>query len=379
MSVVIGVDPHKASHTAVAVNEQELPLGNLRVRSSAVQLDRLLEWAAPWPQRTWAVENAAGLGYLLAQQLIGAGERVVDVQPKLAARVRLLGAAAVNKNDPNDARSIAVVALRNPGLTALSSTDHVEVIRIWVRRRRELGNHRTRVVNQLHTVLGELIAGGFDRMLSARQADALLDAFTPVGPVAAARLEVARGLIADVRRLDEQLREVDKRLRAEVGMTGTSLTNIFGVGPVVAAMVLAMTGDVRRFASADRFAAYAGTAPIEVSSGPHQVFRLSRPGNRHLNYAVQLVAVTQISHRDSIGRTYYDRKLAEGQSPKMALRSLKRQITTALYRAMVNDTRRPRREGNPGGQPGHDSDSSATGSHPDTGSSDKSLPGPRSA
>ena len=379
MSVVIGIDPHKASHTAVAVDEQELPVGNLRVRSSAVQLDRLLEWATPWPQRTWAVENASGLGYLLAQQLIGAGERVVNVEPKLAARVRLLGAAAVNKNDPNDARSIAVVALRNPGLPPLSSTDHVEVIRIWVRRRRELGNHRTRVVNQLHTVLGELIAGGFDRRLSARQAEALLDAFTPVGPVAAARLEVARDLIVDVRRLDEQLREVDKRLRAEVGMTGTGLTDIYGVGPVVAAMVLAMTGDVRRFDSADRFAAYAGTAPIEVSSGPHQVFRLSRRGNRHLNYAVQLVAVTQIAHRDSIGRTYYDRKLAQGQSPKMALRSLKRQITTALYRAMVNDTRRPRRAGSPGGQPGHDSDSSATGSHPDTGSSDRSLPGPTPA
>ena len=375
MSVVIGVDPHKASHRAVAVDEQELPLGNLRVRSSAVQLERLLEWAAPWPQRTWAVENTAGLGCLLAQQLIGAGERVVDVQPKLAARVRLLGATAVNKNDPNDARSIAVVALRNPGLTPMTSTDHIEVIRIWVRRRRELSNQRTRVVNQLHTVLGELVAGGFDRRLSARQADALLDAFTPAGPVAAARLDVARDLVGDIRRLDEQLREIDKRLRGEVRVTGTSLTDIYGVGPVVAAMVMAMTGDVRRFPSADRFAAYAGTAPIEVSSGQHQVFRLSRRGNRQLNYAVQLVAVTQIAHRDSIGRTYYDRKLAQGQSPKMALRALKRQITTALYRAMVNDTRPPRRAGSPGGQPGHDSDSSATGSHPDTGSSDRSLPG----
>jgi transposase len=106
LPVVIGIDPHKASHTAVAVDERELPLGDLRVRASATKTERLLAWAAQWPERTWAIENAAGLGYLLAQQLVTAGERVVDVQPKLAARVRLLATAASNKNDPKcDTRS----------------------------------------------------------------------------------------------------------------------------------------------------------------------------------------------------------------------------------------------------------------------------------
>ena len=115
---MIGVDPHKGSHTAVALGADEVPLGQVRVRASAAQAQRLLAWAAAWPERTWAVEGARGLGHLLAQELVAAGERVLDVQPKLAARVRLLAAGAVNKNDPNDARSVAVAALRSPVVPA---------------------------------------------------------------------------------------------------------------------------------------------------------------------------------------------------------------------------------------------------------------------
>src|SRR4249920_4193858 len=111
-AVMIGAGPHKASHTAVAISAAEEPLGELRVRACAVQAERLLAWAAAWPERTWAVEGAGGLGHLLAQQLLAAGERVLDVPPKLAARVRLLATGASNKNDPNDARSVAVAALR---------------------------------------------------------------------------------------------------------------------------------------------------------------------------------------------------------------------------------------------------------------------------
>ena len=83
--VMIGVDPHKASHTAVAISAAEEPLGQLRVRASAVQAERLLGWAQAWPQRTWAVEGAGGVGHLLARQLAAAGERVLDVPPTPAA------------------------------------------------------------------------------------------------------------------------------------------------------------------------------------------------------------------------------------------------------------------------------------------------------
>src|SRR6266704_2314846 len=112
-AVMIGVDPHKGSHTAVVTGPAEEPLGEVRVRASAAQAGKLVGWAAAWPERAWAVEGAGGLGHLLAQQLVAAGELVLDVPPKLAARVRLLGSGATGKNDPNDARSVAVAALRS--------------------------------------------------------------------------------------------------------------------------------------------------------------------------------------------------------------------------------------------------------------------------
>jgi transposase len=113
--VMIGVDPRKASHTAVTINAAEESLGQVRVRASVVQAERLLAWAQAWPHRSWAVEGAGGAGHLLAQQLLAAGERVLDVPPKLAARVRLLAIGDINKNDPNDARSVAVAAVRSAG------------------------------------------------------------------------------------------------------------------------------------------------------------------------------------------------------------------------------------------------------------------------
>src|SRR5438045_1492483 len=137
-AVMIGVDPHKGSHTAVAIGAAEEPLGKLRVRASAGQAQRLVAWAAAWPERTWAVEGAGGLGHLLAQQLVAAGERVLDVQPKLASRVRLLQAGDVNKNDPNDALSVAVAALRSRTVREVTAEDYPAVLKGWAKRHRDL-------------------------------------------------------------------------------------------------------------------------------------------------------------------------------------------------------------------------------------------------
>src|SRR5215469_2296403 len=131
--VMIGVDPHKASHTAVAIDAAEEQLGQLRVRACAAQAGQLLEWAQAWPERTWSVEGAGGVGHLLAQQLLAAGERVLDVPPKLAARVRLLATGDVNKNDPNDARSVAVAALRSADVREARQDDHAAVLKVWPR------------------------------------------------------------------------------------------------------------------------------------------------------------------------------------------------------------------------------------------------------
>ena len=166
--VMIGVDPHKASHTAVAISGAEEQLGQLRVRACAAQAGRLLAWAAAWPERTWAVEGAGGLGHLLAQQLLSAGERVLDVQPKLGARVRLLATGNVNKNDPNDARSVAVAALRSPAVREARADDHAAVLKVWSKRHRDLGSARTQVVCRLHAVLCELVPAVSRRRSSPR-------------------------------------------------------------------------------------------------------------------------------------------------------------------------------------------------------------------
>jgi len=206
MTVMIGVDPHKGSHTAVALDEHEFTLGQLRVRSGPEQLARLCEWAKAWPAHTWAVENAFGLGYLLSQQLVASGERVVDVPPKLAARARLLDNGDVNKNDPNDARSVAVAAFRAKRLPEVAKEDHTAVMKIWARRRNELTSSRTRVANHLHAVILELVPGGYTGEIYASKVSRLLEAFEPAGAVAAARKELAEELLGDLVRLDTQLK-----------------------------------------------------------------------------------------------------------------------------------------------------------------------------
>jgi transposase len=363
--VMIGVDPHKGSHTAYALDQHEKRLGELRVRASATQVEALLDWAAGWHKRTWAVEGARGLGHLLAQQLIAAGERVVDVPPKLAARVRLLNSGQINKNDPNDARSAAVAALRARDLPELTADqDHTEVMRLWSRRYHDLGRLRTQLLCRLHTLLCELVPGGFPRELTAGHTVAILDRVTAESPIAQAKLDLARQLLTDLQRIDSQRREARAHTARAVAASGSSLTDLYGVGPIIAGAVLGYVRDIHRFADRDHFASYNGTAPIEVSSGNRKIYRLSRRGNRQLNHAIHMAAISQIRYRSTEGRAYYDKKIAEGMTGKSALRALKRKISDALYQRMINDARGAARD--PGGQSGNDSASSAASSHPDT-------------
>ena len=196
----------------------------------------------------------------------------------------------------------------------------------------------------------------------------MLESIEPAGAVALARCELAAEFLDDLRRIDAQMRDTKKKLALVVRASGTTLTEIFGVGPVIAATMIGYAADASRFPSRDNFAAYNGTAPIEVSSGNRKIYRLSRRGNRRLNHAVHMAAVTQIRYRHSDGRAYYDRKLAEGKTPKEALRCLKRRASDAIYARLQADARRAAafaRTAGPGGQPGNDSVASAAGSHPE--------------
>jgi transposase len=203
---------------------------------------------------------------------------------------------------------------------------------------RDLGSARTQLVCRLHAVLCELLPGGVATELTAGQAAQLLGSITraqlqggmdrtPASPV----------LLADLRRIDEQRRDTRRRLTRLVAASKTGLTDIYGVGPIIAATVLGLVGDVSRFPSRDHFAAYNGTAPIEVSSGNRRIYRLSRRGNRQLNHAIRMAAVTQIRYPATIGRTYYERKLPAGMGPKSALRAPKRRISDALYARLIAD------------------------------------------
>jgi transposase len=376
-AVMIGVDPHKASHTAAAIGLAEEPLGQVRVRASESQAEQLVAWAAGWPERTWAVEGASGLGSLLARQLIAAGERVLDVQPKLAARVRLLEAGNTNKNDPNDARSVAVAALRSAARREVAAEGHAAVLKVWSKRYRDLGRARTQVACRLHAVLCDLVPGGFGKQITAGQAAGLLARITPSGPAARARTELAAEFVEDLRRLDAQIRDTRNKLAAAVRESGTTLTEIFGIGPVIAATIIGTAGEASRFADRDRFAAYNGTAPVEVSSGEKKIHRLSLRGNRRLNHAIHMAAVTQIRHKHSPGRGYFDRKIADGKTGKEALRALKRQLSDAIYgRLQADAARRALTEG-PGGQSGNGSVSSAAGSHPRRRLFGQATPGPQ--
>jgi transposase len=325
-------------------------------------------WAAEWPERTWAVEGARGLGSLLARQLVAAGERVVDVQPKLAARVRLLAAGDTNKNDPSDAQSVAVAALRSTARREVKPGDHTAVLKEWSKRHRDLGSARTQVACRLHAVLCELVPGGISQDITAAHASDVLESIRPAGAVEVARCELAAVFVEDLRRIDTRMRDTKKKLTTAVQASGTTVTQIFGAGPVIAGTVIGYVADVSRFPSQDHFAACNGTAPIEVSSGSRKIYRLSRRGNRRLNHAVHMAAITQIRYRHSDGRAYYDRKLAEGKTHKQALRCLKRRISNAIFARLQADARRAAaaaRTAGPGGQSGSDSVASAAGSHPE--------------
>ena len=196
--------------------------------------------------------------------------------------------------------------------------------------------------------------------------------------MAQARAQLAAELVADLRHVDTLLRETKKKLATAVRASGTSLTEVFGAGPVIAATVIGDVRDVSRFRGRDRFAACNGTAPIEVSSGNRVIYRLSMRGNRRLNHAIHMAAVTQVRYRHSPGRAYYDKKIAEGKTGREALRAQKRQISDAIYKHLKTHAARAaaRSAQGPGGQPGNDSVASAAGSHPERQLFGQATPGP---
>ena len=282
------------------------------------------------------------------------------------------------KTDPHDAHAVAVVAVRTKGLRVLVHDPQLEALRLLVDRRAELTRARIQGVNRVHRLLSELVPGQSKKKMSTTQAKPILAKVKPRDLAGKTRRRLAAEQIAELVVIEKKAKAITKELKEMVSATGSSLIELPGVGPVVAARVLADTGDVARFADRNRYASWTGTAPIEASSGEIVRHRLSRAGNRRMNHMIHMVATSQLRH-DTPGRGYYRRKLAAGKTKAEAMRCLKRRISDAVYRRLradAEDHSLPHRDAGLGGHRGATLKSSATGSHPHTGTSDQPLPGP---
>ena len=270
-----------------------------------------------------------------------AGESVVDVPPKLSARVRVLSTGNARKNDGLDALATALAASHNERLAAVDPEAASEVLRLLSERREDLVAERTRALNRLHGLLRDLLPGGVAGKLSADRAARILRSMRPRGCASdRLRRRLASEVLRDVRMLDRKIVDLNTRIEAEVEASGTTLTQIFGVGPILAATILGTVGNVARFPTKAHFASYAGTAPLEASSGEVVRHRISLAGNRKLNYALHMVAVCQ-ARSDARGGAYYRKKIAEGKSRKEALRCLKRRVSDVVFRSLMADSLAP--------------------------------------
>jgi len=253
--------------------------------------------------------------------------------------VRVYSRGHGRKTDKDDAVSVGLAALDGTGVTPVTGDGALVSLRLLCDRREELTAQRTQAVCRLHRLLAELTPGGMRRELSANKAQALLARIRPAGDVGQVRVQIARDHLADIRALDARIKYIGTQIAALVTASGTSLTRLYGIGPVIAGRILAEVGDLARFATKDAFASYNGTAPIDASSGDQIRHRLSRAGNRRINHALHMMAVTQIRNPGTPGRLYYERKRTEGKTPKEALRCLKRRLSDLVYYQLLADRR----------------------------------------
>ncbi len=334
--MIIGLDPHKSSNTIAVIDRNEELKTRRRFDNTDVGLVDMLAAVAEFGDRVWAVEGANGIGRSIAQRLVAAGERVVDVPAKLATRVRVYSTGHGNKTDQADAFAIARAALHSKNLRRVAVDDDRVALKLLSDRRHELVGSRTQSVCRLHRLIRELVPGGTPRSLNVERAEVLLNGIEVSDPAGMVRVELAWDHVDDLRRIDAKIDTITLKIHAAVKASGSTVVRIYGVGVVNAGLILGEVGDIGRFPSRNHFASYCGTAPIAVSSGDNNRHRLSRSGNRRLNHAIHIAAVTQV-HRDTPGRAYFLRKIAEGKTKREAMRCVKRRISDAVWRQLNLD------------------------------------------
>lgn len=226
-----------------------------------------------------------------------------------------------------------------PDLRQVSGEDQTTILRLLTERRDDLVSERTRLFNRLHVLLRDLVPGGAPTALSANKAADILKRLRPITATDCCRRDLARALVADLRRLDRAVKDNESQMRDALDAAHTTLTELPGMGTVLAAKVLGHVGNIDRFSTEHHFASYTGSAPLQASSGNTIRHRLNTGGNRALNCVLHVVATCQI--RDSgLGQDYYRHKISEGKTPAEARRALKRRLSNVIYRAMKRDQRK---------------------------------------
>jgi transposase len=333
--IVIGVDSHKRSHTAVAADGNGRKVAEVTVSTTSAGHLELVRWAGRFTERRFALEDTRHLSRRLAADLLRAGEQVTWVSTRLMAGERRHGREQ-GKSDPIDALAVARAALANPDLPVAMLEGEERELRLLVDHREDLVAERTRAINRLRWHLHELDPGNepgprsLDRTVVLRALDERLDQVP--GTVA----RIARELVARIRELTRTIDALEREITRLVGLVAPTLLALPGCGPLSAGKLVGQVAKAGRFRSAAAFARHNGTAPLPVWSGNTERHRLSRKGDRQVNVVLHRIAITQL-RIDERGRAYLDHRREAGDTKTEALRALKRRISDQVYRRMRHD------------------------------------------
>lgn len=337
--VVVGADVHKQTHTFVAVDEVGRQVGQLTAKATSEGHAKAWAWATGefGGELVWAIEDCRHLSARLERDLLTVGQKVVRVPPKMMAEQRRV-ARTRGKSDPIDALAVARAFLREPDLPVASHDEGSRELKLLVDYRESLVSTRTRIINSLLWRIHELdperapAPRSLDRRVTQQALRGWLVGLS--GTVA----ELALAELDDVVALTGRANDLERRIAAIVVVAAPCLVALPGCGALTAAKLVGEAAGVTRFATEAKFARHAGIAPIPVWSGRTEGrVRLTRSGNRQLNAAIHRIAVTQIRITDSLGKTYFERKKAEGMSTSEALRCLKRRLARIVYNNLKTD------------------------------------------
>jgi transposase len=333
--VTIGADSHKRTHTLVAVDGTGRKLAEKTAPATTVGHLELVRWAERWPERAFALEDCRHLSRRLERDLLLAGERVVRVPPKLMAGVRR-SSREPGKSDPIDALAVARAALREPDLPVAVLDGPDRDVRLLVDHRDDLVAERTQIENRLRWHLHELMPGEEPGPRSLARTGTLAALEDRLAGLPGTVARIARELVVRIRELTITINALEREVARLAERLVPSLLALQGCGGLSAAKLVGETAGIGRFGSRAKFARHNGSAPQPVWSGNTVRHRLNRGGNRQLNVAIHRIAITQI-RIGGLGRTYFDHRLAAGDTRSEALRALRRRISDEVFRRMRHD------------------------------------------